>query len=191
MVATAPMESRAGAVDGGEAKMIRPGMRISAIAAMAQNRVIGRDGGIPWRIPGEQSRFKRITLGHTVIMGRKTYESLGRPLVERTNIVVTRQAGLRLPGCLTAASLAAAFALCPAAETEAFVIGGGQLYTEALPSTDRIYLSVLPRAVDGDTYFPEFSEQEFGLSSREHVGGPEPYEFLVYDRVHPRQGPRR
>jgi dihydrofolate reductase len=179
------MNRRGNAMEiGGIAK--RPGMLVAAIAAMARNRVIGRAGQIPWRIPGEQLLFKRITIGHTVIMGRRTYASMQRPLVERTNIVISRQPEFRPPGCLTAGSLQAALDICPPGETEAFIIGGGQLYAEALPITDRIYLSVIPREVAGDTWFPEIPESEFRLARIERVAGPEPYDFCIYERVSPR-----
>ena len=158
-------------------------MIISQIVAIASNRVIGHRGDIPWKIPGEQKMFKEITLGHTVIMGRKTYESIGRPLPGRTNIVITRQSDYRADGCIVVHDLNSAFQSCPADEDEAFICGGGQLYREAMPATDRIYLTVLPRAVEGDTYFPEISEAEFKLIKSEHIDGIEPYDFLVYERV--------
>jgi dihydrofolate reductase len=157
-------------------------MRISAIVAMASNRIIGNRGGIPWKIPGEQKMFKEITLGHTVIMGRKTYESIGRPLPGRTNVIITRQSDYRADGCIVVHDLAGAFQSCPRTENEAFICGGGQLYREAMSATDRIYLTVLPREVKGDTYFPEISEAEFKLTKSEHIDGVEPYDFLVYDR---------
>jgi len=160
----------------------RPGMRISLIVAMSQNRVIGRGGSIPWKIPGEQKLFKRITLGHTVIMGRKTHEDIGRPLPERLNIVVSRRTDYRPARCLVADSLAAALDLCPAGETEAFIIGGGQLFREALPMADRVYLTLIPTAVPGDTYFPEITG-EFTLTGCEHFTGPQPYALHIYDRM--------
>lgn len=159
-------------------------MRIALIAAMAEHRVIGRGGSIPWKIPGEQKRFKRITLGHTVIMGRRTYESIGRPLPGRTNIVVSRRPGFRPEGCLAASGLEAALALCPAGEEEIFIIGGGQLYREALPIADRIYLTVVPLTVDGDAFFPEIPAEAFALTSAERIPGPPAYDLLIYDRIH-------
>jgi dihydrofolate reductase len=160
----------------------RPGRRISLIVAMAQNRVIGRGGSIPWKIPGEQKLFKRITLGHTLIMGRKTHEDIGRPLPERLNIVVSRQKDYRPAGCLVAVSLEAALVLCPAGETEVFIIGGGQLFREALPMADRIYATVIPATVSGDTFFPEISG-EFAVTACEHFEGPQPYVLYTYDRI--------
>ena len=158
-------------------------MIISAIVAMASNRVIGDRGDIPWKIPGEQKMFKEITMGHTVIMGRKTYESIGRPLPGRTNVVITRQSGYQADGCIVVHDLSSALQSCPDGEKEAFICGGGQLYHEAMPETDRVYLTLLSREVQGDTYFPELSEDEFKLTRSEHIDGVEPYDFLVYDRV--------
>ncbi len=158
-------------------------MRISAIVAMASNRVIGNRGDIPWKIPGEQKMFKEITLGHTVIMGRKTYESIGRPLPGRTNIVITRQTDFQAAGCIIANDLDSAFKTCSPEENEAFICGGGQLYRESLPVTDRIYLTELPREVSGDTFFPEISELEFKITKSEFIDGVEPYNFFVYERI--------
>jgi dihydrofolate reductase len=158
-------------------------MRISQIVAMAANRVIGDRGLIPWKIPGEQKMFKEITMGHTVIMGRKTYESLNRPLPGRTNIVVTRQRGYRCPGCRVAHHLAEALDLCPAAEEEAFICGGGQLYREAMPMTDRIYLTVISRKFAGDTFYPEFPADEFEIVQSKRIEGVLPYRFYIYERI--------
>jgi len=158
-------------------------MRVSLIVAMASNRVIGHRGDIPWKIPGEQKMFKKITLGHCVIMGRKTYESLGRPLPGRTNIVVTRQTDYQAPGCMIVHDLKGAIKSCPAEESEAFICGGGQLYHESLPMADRIYLSVLLREVPGDTYFPEIPEAEFSVKKSEFIDGIEPYNFFIYERI--------
>ncbi|MGD8524249.1 MAG: dihydrofolate reductase [Desulfobacterales bacterium] len=158
-------------------------MLISLIAAMASNRVIGQKGDIPWKIPGEQKMFKEITMGHTVIMGRKTYESLDHPLPGRTNIVITRQSDYQAPGCVIAHDLEGALASCSAEENEAFICGGGQLYHLALPVADKIYLTVLPREIAGDTYFPEISEDEFEITQSQLIDSDEPYSFFVYQRI--------
>jgi dihydrofolate reductase len=158
-------------------------MLISSIVAMASNRVIGNRGAIPWKIPGEQKMFKEITIGHTVIMGRKTYESIGRPLPGRTNIVITRQADYPADGCIVVHDLDSALQSCPPDENEVFICGGGQLYQESLPLTDRIYLTLLPREVSGDTYFPEISETDFEVTKSEFIDGIEPYNFLIYERI--------
>ena len=160
-------------------------MKVSLIAAMAKNRVIGRQGDIPWKIPGEQKIFKKITLGHAVIMGRKTFESLDQPLRGRTNIIVTRQTDYRADGCIVVHDLSSAIKCCPEDEDEAFVCGGGQLYHEALPLADRIYLTVIPREIPGDTYFPDISLTEFRVRQSESIkaAGVEPYNFLIYERM--------
>jgi dihydrofolate reductase len=161
---------------------IRSGLKISLIAAMAENRVIGRGGSIPWKIPGEQKLFKRITLGHALIMGRKTHEDIGRPLPQRLNIVISRRSDYQPEGCLKAHSLENALALCPSTETEAFIIGGGGLFRESLSIADCIYLTLLPFTVPGDTFFPEIPA-EFTLASSESVAGPHPYTLNIYDRI--------
>ena len=158
-------------------------MLISLIVAMASNRVIGDRGAIPWKIPGEQKMFKEITLGHVVVMGRKTYESLVRPLPGRTNIVVTRQTDYPAPGCIIAQDLDGAIKTIPTDESEAFIIGGGQLYHEAISVADRIYLTVIPREIPGDTYFPEIPEADFEIKKSEFIDGLEPYHFYIYERV--------
>jgi len=160
-------------------------MKISLIAAMASNRVIGRQGAIPWSIPGEQKIFKKITMGHAVIMGRKTFESLDQPLSGRTNIIVTRQTAYRADGCIVAHDLTSAIKCCPADEEEAFVCGGGQLYQEALSMADRIYLTVIPREIAGDPYFPDISPTEFRVKQTETIEteGVEPYHFFIYERI--------
>ena len=156
-------------------------MKIILIAAMAQNRVIGKGNAIPWHIPGEQQRFKAITMGHTLIMGRKTFESIGRALPGRNTIIISRNPEYRAAGCLVANSLNAAIALCPTKET-IFIAGGGEIYREALPLAESIYLTVLDREVAGDILFPEFDPKQFRTISTERVEGTEPYTFTVFSR---------
>ena len=158
-------------------------MLISHIVAMASNRVIGNQGDIPWKIPGEQKMFKKITMGHTMIMGRKTYEAIGCALPGRTSIVITRQADYQAPGCKVVHDLKSALESCPTDEGEAFIIGGGQIYDETISIADRIYLTVLPKEVSGDTYFPEFSESDFEIIKSDFIDAAEPYHFYIYEKV--------
>lgn len=134
-------------------------MRVSIIAAVADNGVIGRAGGLPWRLPADLRAFKRLTMGHHVIMGRKTWASIGRPLPGRTMVVLTRDAGLVLPGAHVVHALPDALALARAAgDTEAFVIGGAEVYERALPLADRLYLTRVHAQVEGDVRFPALPE---------------------------------
>jgi len=130
-------------------------MRISLIAAMAENGVIGRGGQLPWRLKADLARFKQLTMGHTLIMGRKTWESIGRPLPGRRMIVVTRQPGYAAEGVEASHRLEAALeAARIAGEEEAFVIGGAEIYRQALPIVDRLYMTLVLAEVEGDTKFP-------------------------------------
>lgn len=133
-------------------------MKLSLIVAVAENGVIGKNNTLPWRLPEDLKRFKAITWGHPIVMGRKTFESLGRPLPGRLNLVVTRNPDYRPEGATVATSLEDALKKAGSAE-EAFVIGGSALFKEALPKADRVFLTRLHRAFDGDVYFPE---TEFG-----------------------------
>jgi dihydrofolate reductase len=126
----------------------------SLIVAAAENGVIGRGNRLPWHLPADLAHFKQTTLGHPVIMGRRTWESIGKPLPGRRNVVVSRTPEFVAPGCEVARDLAAAYSLV-ASEPEAFVIGGTQLYETALPSADRIYLTRVLAAVEGDARFPD------------------------------------
>lgn len=156
-------------------------MEIILIAAMAANRVIGRDNDIPWHIPGEQQRFKEITWGHVLLMGRKTYESIGRPLPGRRNIVITRNNAYIAPGCEIAGSLEKALDLCGAAE-QVFIIGGAQLYRLGLERATGCILTVLDREVAGDTFFPELEENQYVIVHSEQVRDPEPYTVFFYKK---------
>jgi len=130
-------------------------MEIILIAAMAANRVIGRDGGIPWHNPDELRFFKETTIGHAVIMGGNTFRSLGKALPGRRNIVISRDPAFAAPACETASSLAKALALCAGEEEEVFVIGGERIFTEAIILADGIIVSVFDDAYEGDSVFPE------------------------------------
>jgi dihydrofolate reductase len=134
------------------------------VCAMAKNRVIGRDNKIPWDLPEDRKHFVAVTRGHAIIMGRLTWESLGRPLPNRRNIVVTRQKGATFQGAETANSLAQALELARQTDPEPRLIGGGQLYTESLPLATRIELTVLDENYDGDSHFPELDPSEWHCS---------------------------
>lgn len=134
-------------------------MKISLIAAIGKNRELGKDNKLLWRIPADLARFKKITQGHTVIMGRKTYASIGHPLPQRTNIIITRNSELNIPNCIVVNSLEAALNKARnLKETEVFVIGGGQIYAQALPQADKLYLTLVDRSSPADTFFPEYAK---------------------------------
>jgi dihydrofolate reductase len=135
-------------------------MKISLVVAMARNRVIGRDGAMPWRLPEDLAYFKRVTMGHPIVMGRKTYESIGRPLPGRLNIVVTRNAGFAAPGCRVVDSMEAAYGAAGDAH-EVSVIGGTSIFDAALPRADVIHLTEVDAEVAGDTWFPAFDRREW------------------------------
>lgn len=159
-------------------------MLISIIVAMARNRCIGRDGRLPWHLPGDLQRFKQLTMGHSLLMGRKTYESIGRPLPGRTSYVVSRTPGFFAAGCQTFTDIGAAVeAACTAGESELFVCGGAEIYRQTLPLCQRIYLTELERKVVGDAFFPEI--QEVGFQRIEHLLllDTEPYLFSLYERI--------
>lgn len=130
-------------------------MTLSLVVAMDRNRVIGRAGRLPWRLPDELQNFKRITMGKPIVMGRRTHESIGRPLPGRANIVVTRNPHYEAPGCRVVHSLSAALA-ASAGAGETLLIGGAALFEEALPLAARLYLTEIHAEVDGDVWFPEF-----------------------------------
>ena len=148
-----------------------PLLPLSLIAAMSKNRVIGNRGDLPWHEPEDLAHFKRTTSGHAVIMGRKTAESLKfRPLPKRRNVVVTRQADLRLPGFEVFTDLDAAIAAARVTDPNPFLIGGGELYALALPQITTMYLTVIDRDVTGDAFFPVFDEKEW-LESERRISG--------------------
>lgn len=135
-------------------------MRIAMIAAMANNRVIGKNNKMPWHLPEDLRHFKAMTLGKPVVMGRKTFESIGRPLPRRHNIVISRQVDLVIEGVTCVTSFEAAKQAAGDCE-ELVVIGGGQLYAEVLPQADILYLTQIDLEVAGDTYFPEWNEDDW------------------------------
>lgn len=141
----------------------------SFIVAVARNGVIGHTNGLPWRLPADLAFFKRVTMGHPIIMGRKTYESIGRPLPGRTNIVVTRSPGFAAPGCIVVGSLEEAYRAAGDAQ-EAFVIGGAQVYEAAFSGADRIYLTEVEADIEGDTWFPRFDRGQWTETELERHG---------------------
>jgi len=151
---------------------------VSLVAALARNRVIGAGDRLPWHLPEDLRRFKRLTMGAPVIMGRKTHDSIGRPLPGRRNIVVTRQADARWDGCEVARSLDDAIALAADAP-EVFVIGGGELYRLALSRADRLYLTLIDADYEGDAFFPEFDPADWRETAREPGAG---FAFVTYER---------
>jgi len=162
-------------------------MILSAIAAMAKNRVIGADGGLPWRIPEDFKFFKDKTTGHIMIMGRKTFESLGGPLPNRLHVVITRQQGYKPEGAIVFHSVKEAVDYCRTQTAkwgeEVFIVGGGEIYKEMLPVTDRIYLTEIDKEFPGDAKFPEFSKVDFTEKERRHRDQPVPFDFVTYERV--------
>ena len=134
-------------------------MLISAIVAISRNNVIGRDGHLPWHLSADLKRFKAITTGHSIILGRKNYDDIGRPLPNRTNYVLTRNANFEAPGCIVCNSLAQAVESAQSAgESECFIIGGAAVYREAMPLVKKMYVTRVESDVDGDVFFPEWGE---------------------------------
>lgn len=164
-------------------------MLISAIVAVGNNNVIGKDNDLPWYLPADLKYFKRTTLGRHIIMGRKCYESIGRPLPKRTNIVLTRNPFFTGTNLLVAHSLDEALQLAADnGETEAMILGGGEIYAQSMPRWDRLYLTQVDVDVpDGDTFFPELDEREWTLVREEAYDpdekNPHAYAFRVYERA--------
>jgi dihydrofolate reductase len=142
--------------------------RITLIVARARNGVIGRDGKLPWRLPEDLAFFKRTTMGQPIVMGRRTWESIGRPLPGRRSIVVSQQAGFVAAGAEVVPSLDEALRLCAGSE-EMFVIGGAQLYAEALPSADRLIVTEIDADFEGDTHWPAPDAAQWREAAREHL----------------------
>jgi dihydrofolate reductase len=160
-------------------------MQISLIVAMAKNRVIGADNRLPWHLSADLKRFRKITLGKPVLMGRKTFESIGRPLPGRKNLVLTRTPHFEAPGCLVVHSIAEAIREAGDAP-ELMVIGGASLYAECLPSADTLYLTLIDQTFAGDTFFPPIRDEDWLECERQEVTDDpafaSPYRFLVLKR---------
>jgi len=160
------------------------GPRVYLVAAVAANRVIGANGKLPWHLPEDLKHFKTLTLGHPVVMGRKTWESLGKALPGRENIVVTRAPGYEAPGASVASSLDAALALC-AGEPTVFVIGGGELYAEALSVADGLLLTEIQRDYAGNARFPAYDRAAWRETQRTPHTGADGlrFDFVLYEKA--------
>jgi dihydrofolate reductase len=161
------------------------GTRLSILVAMAQNRTIGINNTLPWRIPEDLKHFKALTMGHHMVMGRKTFDSIGKPLPGRTTVVVSRNTELKIAGCVVAHSLDDALAAC-AGDDEIFVVGGAELYAQAMPLADTLYITEIQKEVGGDAHFPSFEKTGWQEVSRKicHQDTPEilEYHFVEYQR---------
>lgn len=155
-------------------------MEVIIVVAVAKNNVIGRDGKLPWHLPSDLQHFKKTTMGFPLIMGRKTFESIGRPLPGRDNIVMTRDPSLKIPGCIVVHSLEDAIAQCT--DEKIFIIGGAEIFNAALPLTDTIIVTALERDVEGDVYFDPIDTDIFDLVDRKDFDEEEPYQILRYQR---------
>jgi dihydrofolate reductase len=161
-------------------------MKISLIVAMSKNRVIGQGDALPWRLPADLRRFKLLTMGHWLILGRKTFETIGKPLAGRHMIVVTHQEGFAPTGIQVAHSVEQALAM--ANGDEVFVAGGAQIYNQTLDRANRLYMTFVKGEFEGDAFFPVFDESDWQLVSEEGYDRDEknlvPYCFRIYDRRH-------
>ncbi|WP_029921279.1 dihydrofolate reductase [Nevskia soli] len=159
--------------------------RLTLVVAVSENGVIGRDGGLPWRLPEDLKHFRRLTLGNTVLMGRKTFESLGKPLEGRANWVLTRDAAFAAAGARVFRDLDAALAASP--QGELLVIGGAELYRQTLPLASRLELTRVHAQVEGDTRFPDYDAKQWRETSRVDHAADErhahAYSFLTLDRI--------
>ncbi len=159
--------------------------RVSLLVAMAKDRVIGVNNALPWHLPADLKHFKALTMGHHIVMGRKTYESIGKPLPGRTSVVVTRNADFSAPGVHVASSLDAAIAAC-GDDAEIFVIGGADIYRQAITIADRIYLTEIDADIIGDAHFPEFDftlwKESARVSHAPDANNRYRHHFVLYDR---------
>lgn len=153
---------------------------IALIVAYSQNRIIGNQGVIPWKIKGEQKRFKELTTGNVVVMGRRSYEEIGKPLPNRMTIVVSRTRKFEGENCYTVSSLKDAIEL--AGEKDVYISGGAKLYEEAIPIVKKMYVTEIEKVIDGDTYFPDFDENSFIKEINERIETDIPYSYVTYTR---------
>jgi dihydrofolate reductase len=161
--------------------MNRP--RVSMIAAMSQNYVIGKNNKLPWHIPEDMKHFRDITRGHAVIMGRKTYESMGKPLPNRINIVISRNTNYSTEGCVVVQSLEKAIEEAKRSEAEEiFIIGGAEIYQLGLEIADRIYLTIIHQNFDGDTFFPKHPQFTKEIERTKYNNSEYEFEFLILEK---------
>ncbi len=153
---------------------------VALIAACAKNQVIGEKGCIPWRIKGEQKRFRELTTGNVVIMGRCSYEEIGKPLPNRTTIVISSTKVFTGENCYTVSSLQDAIQL--AGDRDVFISGGAKLYEEALPIVEKMYITEIDKCFDGDTFFPQFEEENFIKTIDDRIAGEIPYTYVTYTK---------
>lgn len=163
-------------------------MTISIIVAAARDNAIGKDNQLLWHMPADLKYFRKTTSGHTIIMGRKTFESVGKALPKRRNIVISRQENYEAEGIEVVSSLTDALALCEKDEGEVFIVGGAQVYEQSITKTDKIYLTRIHQEFDGaDTYFPEIKDEEWQLENVEHhesdEDNPYDYSFYIYSKL--------
>ncbi len=164
-------------------------LRFSILVAMANNRVIGRDNRLPWHLPADLKHFKFLTMGQTIVMGRKTYESIGKPLPGRANVIVTRQMDYEAPGAVVVNSIEDALQVCEETSmgnAENFIIGGEKLYRQALKFCQRMYVTEILRDYEGNVFFPEFDKNEWEEKQRDkHISAKDDdleYHFVIYER---------
>ncbi len=161
-------------------------MKLAIIVATDEQGLIGKDNDLPWRLSADLQHFKRVTMDKPIIMGRRTHESIGRPLPGRQNIVITAREGFQAPGCDVVHSLNEALALCNKQE-EVMIMGGASLYQQTLPLADKLYLTLVHARLEGDTWFPAWSPEDWECISREDHQADEKndydYSFMLYQRV--------
>ncbi|UQD52459.1 dihydrofolate reductase [Bacillus methanolicus] len=159
---------------------------ISLIWAMDENRVIGKDNKLPWHLPEDLKFFKRVTMGHPIVMGRKTHDSIGRNLPGRENIVITRKKDFQCDGCTILYSIQELINYAAKKNEEVFVIGGAEIFKEILPFADKLYCTLIHNSFEGDTFFPELNMEEWQLVSQEKgikdEKNPYDFEFLIFNR---------
>jgi dihydrofolate reductase len=153
---------------------------LALIVAISKNYVIGNNGTIPWKIKGEQKKFKELTTGKTVIMGKRSFEEIGKPLPNRKTILISNTIQYEDENCTTVGSLQEALKIV--GNDEAFIAGGEMLYREALPLVDKMYITMIDQIIEGDTFFPYFEEEDFCITSEERFDGDNPYTYLTYER---------